>query len=298
VTGSSTAPQDIHDGYMPIAKLSALAVGVYNCSGALAHTDEESAPFPEVVLPQRGAYIRRDCAGAVYLDRTTIGFFEAGRRYTIAHPKPRPDVTTVISLISAEALSDALGLSVQSPLFGCSAVRAPPALQIMHRDLLRRLPDAAPMEIEERAVELATEAVALGHVRSNDLARRHQRCDVAVAVAEQLQESLANAVSLESLASSVGLSVFHLCRAFKARMGVAIHAYLLRLRFERATEMLISTSAPITDIALEMGFSSHAHFSAAFKRLVGAPPSTVRKHGAASVTRNSKISKAVARRLP
>src|SRR5262249_32768399 len=151
-------------------------------------TEEETAPFPEIVLPQRGAYIRRDCAGAVYLDRTTIGYFEAGKPYTIEHPKQRPDVTTVISLISPDALSDALDLPNDAPLFACAAVRASPAVQIMHRHLLQRLAVAEAFELEERAVELTTAAILLGRIQRNELVR-DDASDIATAVAERLQEA-------------------------------------------------------------------------------------------------------------
>jgi len=79
--------------------------------------------------------------------------------------------------------------------------------------------------------------------------------------------------SLHDLARRVGVSVFHLCRVFRRHTGMTLHAYRTELRLRHALERLLERRAHITQIALDLGFSSHSHFTAAFRRAFGLTPS-------------------------
>ena len=83
-------------------------------------------------------------------------------------------------------------------------------------------------------------------------------------------------VSLADLAGDVGCSVFHLARVFKSRTGFSLHAYRNQLRLRAALEGLGEGEVDLIDIALDLGFSSHSHFTEAFRRNFGKPPSVVR----------------------
>ncbi len=75
----------------------------------------------------------------------------------------------------------------------------------------------------------------------------------------------------------------YFCRTFRQSIGMPPHRDLISRRIERSKELLASTDKDVTEIALEVGFSSHAHFSAAFQRAVGYAPRTYRnsvRHGA------------------
>lgn len=91
-------------------------------------------------------------------------------------------------------------------------------------------------------------------------------------VREFLHQNLDKAVDLDGLASYVGLSRFHFTREFKASFGVPPHKYLLNLRIQRASELLRTTKSPITDIALDVGFSCSSDFSRAFKQILNCSP--------------------------
>ena len=88
---------------------------------------------------------------------------------------------------------------------------------------------------------------------------------------------------LAELARRVGLSPQHLAECFTRDFGQPPHRYLMQVRLERAREMLAQSDIPITDLALELGFSSSQHFAAAFKK---ATEQTARQHRA--VARGSK----------
>jgi AraC family transcriptional regulator len=96
-------------------------------------------------------------------------------------------------------------------------------------------------------------------------------------VLERMHVELDSDLSLSTLAAEAGYSRAHFMRMFKAAMGVTPHSHLLELRLRRAQEMVASRSAALIDIALECGFCSHAHFSAAFSRRFGLAPSLYRR---------------------
>ena len=81
---------------------------------------------------------------------------------------------------------------------------------------------------------------------------------------------------LDEVARAVGCSKYHLCREFKRLLGVTIHRYQLRLRLGEALSRLSAETGSLTALALDLGFSSHSHFTAAFRREFGLVPSDVR----------------------
>ena len=87
-----------------------------------------------------------------------------------------------------------------------------------------------------------------------------------------MREQWATALSLPEIAREACLSPFHFHRSFRAFFGETPHAYLSRLRLDRAAERLRRTDRSITDIALDVGFDSPSNFSRAFKyRFHGSP---------------------------
>ena len=78
-------------------------------------------------------------------------------------------------------------------------------------------------------------------------------------------------ISLEDLASSIHLSVFHFSRLFKNTVGVSPYQYVLRLKIEYA-QNLIKRKQSIGDIAYSLGFTDSAHFCNAFKKFTDLSP--------------------------
>jgi len=70
--------------------------------------------------------------------------------------------------------------------------------------------------------------------------------------------------------------VFHLARMFRSRTGFSLHAYRNQLRLRAALERLRDPGVDLIDIALDLGFSSHSHFTETFRRSFGKTPSAVR----------------------
>lgn len=83
-------------------------------------------------------------------------------------------------------------------------------------------------------------------------------------------------LSLEHIASYLNYSPFHLCRIFQKHTGKSIHQYLKELRLRTSLEYVTQANTDLTHLALKLGFSSHSHFTEAFRKTFGAPPSALR----------------------
>jgi AraC-like DNA-binding protein len=96
----------------------------------------------------------------------------------------------------------------------------------------------------------------------------HAQCVIACDAARDL--------GLAEIADGVGVSMAHLTRAVRAVTGRTLHAYRGELRLRGSLETLASHGRNLTDVALEHGYSSHSHFTAAFGRSFGVTPSAAR----------------------
>jgi AraC-like DNA-binding protein len=79
-------------------------------------------------------------------------------------------------------------------------------------------------------------------------------------------------MSLGSIAQAIGCTPFALSRVFHDVTGMTLHRYRAALRL-RASLELVEAGQPLTAIALELGYSSHSHFTEAFRSDFGVPPS-------------------------
>jgi AraC family transcriptional regulator len=92
---------------------------------------------------------------------------------------------------------------------------------------------------------------------------------------EFLEAELGRPIKLAEIGRMVGASPTYLTHLFRAVEGIPLHRYLTQLRLARALVELPHAS-DLTALALELGFSSHSHFSAAFRRAFGLTPSAFR----------------------
>lgn len=92
-------------------------------------------------------------------------------------------------------------------------------------------------------------------------------------VEDYIEAHLSETLSLTELASLVGLSAYHFCRAFKQSTGLPPFAWQIARRMRRAQELMrAAPSSSLFDVALAVGYESQSAFSAAFKRVVGETP--------------------------
>lgn len=114
----------------------------------------------------------------------------------------------------------------------------------------------------------------------NTLRRSYPRAGVWLALTfYYMTRHVAEAFSLDDLASCSGVSKFNLCREFRNHTRLPPFQWLWRFRILLARELLsLPISWNIQEIAFRSGFSSPAHFSRAFKRVYGVSPGAYRRH--------------------
>ena len=95
-------------------------------------------------------------------------------------------------------------------------------------------------------------------------------------VRDAMDRSYAQPLDVPALARIAHVSPAHLTRTFRATFGETPHRYLQRRRVERAMFLLRSSSRSVTDICMDVGFSSLGTFSRTFAEIVGQPPSVYR----------------------
>jgi AraC-like DNA-binding protein len=83
--------------------------------------------------------------------------------------------------------------------------------------------------------------------------------------------------SIEELAREVRISPYHFIRQFEAVFGVTPHQFRIQTRLDMAKELLAGGEHSVTDVCMEVGFSSLGSFSTLFTRRVGETPSTYRR---------------------
>ena len=95
-------------------------------------------------------------------------------------------------------------------------------------------------------------------------------------VLDYIEAHLAEDISLENLATLVGISSCYFSRPFKQSMQISPHQYVIRQRVELAARSLRQPGLGIADIALLCGFSHQSHLNRHFKRIVGVSPNAFR----------------------
>lgn len=119
----------------------------------------------------------------------------------------------------------------------------------------------------------------LGHypVTLHRVLLRHEGFRRLCRARELLLEEREHPLSIKDLASEVGISPFHFIRQFEALFGVTPHQFRLTSRLDLARHLLATGQHSVTDVCMEVGFSSLGSFSALFTARVGETPSAYRR---------------------
>jgi AraC family transcriptional regulator len=91
-------------------------------------------------------------------------------------------------------------------------------------------------------------------------------------VADFVEASLDQPLSIDDLAAVAGLSPFHFARAFKRSVGEGPHRYVLRRRIALAQDLIRQGRLPLAEIAVVCGFNSQSHFTQRFREVAGVTP--------------------------
>lgn len=95
-------------------------------------------------------------------------------------------------------------------------------------------------------------------------------------VNDHIEDHLAEDLSLAELAAIVPMSEFHFARLFKITSGETPYRYITQRRIERAKVLLSVTQLSVSEVAYRVGFANQSHFTAQFRKWVGATPKQYR----------------------
>ena len=230
----------------------------------------------------RDAVVIRHSGERFVADPNIVAIYNRGQEYTREALTPigdRSDWYGVSEDVAREAvrLYDPRAADARRPLrWTHASVCAQTYLKQrrLFNGLRRHSVDA--MEVEETVLGIVDRVLAAtyGGEPRRPPSRIHR--DVVTDTQCALARHVSREVTLEDLASEVRVSVFHLCRTFRAVTGQTIHAYRTQLRLRAALER-VEQASDLSTVALDLGFSSHSHFTAAFRRAFGVTPSGVRR---------------------
>lgn len=234
------------------------------------------SPDAQVVLPYFGAFSWQIAGADRLVDANAVLFVTGGEEFFEAHPIVDRGHGSVILTPSPEMLEE---LSCDECSFAAVTRPMSDAARLTMHALLFR-PDLEPLAREELAVGLLSDLLA-------DVPRRPSPVRSIVERAKEVLHAHAHDVlSLDFVSQAVGVTPIYLTQAFSRSEGMPLYRYQTRLRLSRALLELPSCSS-LTDLALDLGFSSHSHFSTTFKTAFGVTPSVFRAEHA-----NKKVRRA------
>lgn len=263
-----------------LLKTQTVSVQDVYCHGSCRHlSDEEYATDTHLVFPYRGVYVRHLGHEQAVAEANQVLFFNAGEGYRVSHPVPGGDanLTLVISapllheIAPRSFLRDGATLSFRQQRLRVDA-RTQALVAMLRHSLRQNI--AEPLEGESLALTLVQRALGPRTTHAAGASAGRQRLvDRAKLV---LTSDLARRWTLAEIAAEVRCSPVYLTQVFQQVEGMPLYRYQLRLRLARALDLLAQYD-DLTSLSLELGFSSHSHFSAAFREVYGQSPSDFRQ---------------------
>lgn len=92
-----------------------------------------------------------------------------------------------------------------------------------------------------------------------------------------IEERLSEDLSLDQIAAVAGVSTSHVKGLFRKSMGVPVYQYVIQRRVELAKRLILEDQSSIADIALASGFSHQSHMARHMRRVLGMPPSALKR---------------------
>jgi len=263
-----------------LLKTPTVAITETYCQGSCRHQSvEECTATTQLVFPYRGVYVRHVGYDQAVAEANQVLFFNATEGYRVSHPVPGGDASMTL-LISEPQLRE-----LAPPAFlrhGTTLAfrqqrrridaRAQALVALLRHSLRQKI--AEPLEGESLALTLVQRALGprTTHAAGASVGRQRLVDRVKLVLASDLSRRW----TLAEVAAEVRGSPVYLTQVFQQVEGLPLYRYQLRLRLARALDLLAQYD-DLTALSLELGFSSHSHFSAAFRDAYGRSPSEFRQ---------------------
>jgi AraC-like DNA-binding protein len=250
------------------------------CSGAChSRSAEECASTMHLVFPYRGVYVRHVASDQAVADANHVLFFNPGQGYQVSHPVAGGDAS--LSLVVSESVLRELAprsLLNDGGDFGFrrQQQRIDPRAQALVALLRHGLEHGSMEPLEAENLVLTLVCRSLGPRTSHQPGATHARRRLADRVKVLLASDLSRRWTLAEIAAQIRGSPVYLTQVFQQTEGIPLDRYHLRLRLARALD-LIARYEDLSALAAELGFSSHSHFTTAFRQAYGRSPTAFRQ---------------------
>lgn len=266
-------PQFRIDNLISTATLSARDIA---CTGLCRHrSEEECVSVTHLVFPYRGVYMRHAGTDQAVADANHVLFFNADEAYQISHPLPGGDASLSLALSDSTLRELAPGDLLEvggKPRFRRQSRRIDARAQALVALLRHTLQDRSIDPLEAEGLLLTLVSRSLGPRTSLAPGATPRLRWLADRVKLLLASDLSRRWTLAEIAAEVGGSPIYLTQVFRQVEGLPLYRYQLRLRLARALD-LIGEYDDLSALAADLGFSSHSHFTAAFRQAYGRTPS-------------------------
>jgi AraC family transcriptional regulator len=245
------------------------------CSGACRHRGaEECASITHLVFPYRGVYMRHAGSDQAVADANHVLFFNAGEGYQVSHPIGGGDASLSLVLsepVLREVAPSSLLNDGEKLGFRRQHHRIDPRAQALVALLRHGLHNGAIEPLEAEGLVLTLVCRSLGPRTSHEPGATRARRRLADRVKVLLASDLSRRWTLADIAAEIRGSPVYLTQVFQQTEGIPLYRYQLRLRLARALD-LVAQYDDLSALAAELGFSSHSHFTAAFRSAYGRSP--------------------------
>ena len=250
------------------------------CRGTCrGQTAEERTTTTQLVFPYRGVYVRHLGDDQAVAEANQVLFFNAHEGYTVSHPVPGGDACLTLEIGEPqlrELVPPGLLRDGETPTFRRQRLRIDARVQalvaLLRHSLHQKI--AEPLEAESLGLTLVQRALGprTTHAAGGSIGRQRLVDRIKLVLASDL----ARRWTLAEIADEVRGSPVYLTQVFQQVEGLPLYRYQLRLRLARALDLLAQYD-DLTALSLDLGFSSHSHFSAAFRETYGRSPSEFRQ---------------------
>lgn len=263
-----------------LLKSPTVAIRDTHCKGSCReNSGEECTTTTQLVFPYRGVYVRHVGREQTVAEANQVLFFNASESYSVSHPIPGGDgsLTLVITepelreLAPVTFLRDGATLAFRQQRLRIDA-RAQVLVALLRHSLHRKI--AEPLEAESLALTLVRRVLGPRTAHTAGASAGRQRLVDRVKLV--LASDLARRWTLAEIAAELRGSPVYLTQVFQQVEGLPLYRYQLRLRLARALDLLAEYD-DLTTLGLDLGFSSHSHFSAAFRQAYGRSPSEFKR---------------------
>lgn len=245
------------------------------CRGECRHKSaEECAQATHLVFPYRGVYVRHVGRSDSVAEANQVVFFNEGESYRISHPVEGGDAC--LSLAIGEPWLDEIAPKEHVREGGALAfrrqrLRIDPRTQALVAMLRYGLSRKVAETLEAETLTLTLIRRALGERTSHAAGASVGRQKLVDRAKLVLSSDPARRWTLAEIAAEVGVSPVYLTQVFQQVDGMPLYRYQLRLRLARALDLL-GQCDDLTTLSIDLGFSSHSHFTATFRQAYGRTP--------------------------